>query len=177
MTDTKVKLKIYLCGPTVYDQVHVGNMRSVVLFDLITRANSEIGVDVEYLQNITDIDDKIRERAKEEGVDERTLARRFTVDYEEILKSFNVKRPTYLVRVSEKIEQIKAYIDQLIEAGSAYIVESGIYFDVSSIKGYGSLANRPLDKLISNHTKVLGQRFNRFLAEFDDKRSEYDFAL
>ncbi len=159
-------VRMYVCGPTVYDYSHLGHARTYVAFDVIKRYLRLKGYDVIHVQNITDIDDKIINRAKEEGVSWREVADRFIKDYMESMGKLNIRVDIH-PRVSEHIKDIIEFIEVLINKGYAYVAPSGsVYFDVDKYGDYGRLSGRL--------SKELWGQEEEFLKE---KKNPYDFAL
>ena len=157
--------RMYVCGPTVYDYTHIGHARTYVAFDVIKRYLRLRGYDVFCVQNITDIDDKIINRAREEGVDWRVIAEEYTKDYLEALDKLNIRVDLH-PRVSRHIEDIVDFVQTLLEKGYAYVAESGsVYFDVDAYGDYGKLSRRLSKEL---------WRQEEFARE---KKNPYDFAL
>ena len=160
------RVLMYVCGPTVYDYTHLGHARTYVAFDVIRRYLRLRGYDVFYVQNITDIDDKIINRAREEGVDWREVAETYTRDYMECLEKLNIKVDLH-PRVSHHIREIIGFIQELIDRGYAYVAPSGsVYFSVDAYDDYGRLSSRLNRELWSQE-----EEFAR------EKRRPYDFAL
>ncbi len=159
-------VKTYFCGPTVYDKTHVGHIRAYVAFDFIKRYLRLRGFDVIHVQNITDIDDKIIDRANREGVSWKDIADRYAREYLEIMKKLGVEINIH-PRVSEHIKDIIDFTKMLIEKGHAYVAPSGsVYFDVTTIPNYGELSGR------------LSQEEWRQEEEFlKEKRHPFDFAV
>ena len=141
------KLKLFVCGPTVYDYSHIGHARTYISFDVIVRYLKHKGISVFYLQNITDIDDKIINRAKENGEDPLELSHRFEKEYLDDMALLNVNNVNFYARATEHMDEIIAQIDDLINKGYAYDTSTGVYFDVSEFKDFGKLSNRNLDDL------------------------------
>lgn len=159
------RVSIYVCGPTVYDYSHVGHARTYVAFDVIKRYLRLRGYDVVHVQNITDIDDKIINRARDEGRDWREIVDEYTKDYLEALQKLRVFVDVH-PRVTEHISEIIDFVQKLIDSGHAYVAPSGsVYFDVDTYPDYGRLSGR-LDK------KMWSQE--EFASE---KKNPYDFAL
>ncbi len=158
-------ITIYLCGPTVYNRAHIGNMRPILIFDIYLRALKFIGHDITFIHNITDIDDKIIIKAQQEGVDEQLISDRYANHYFYLLKLFNVNKPTWMPRVTTYIPQIISFIEKLVLQGNAYIKNDGVWFDVSKIKNYGSLSKQNLSLLHYEHT------------DHGTKNNPADFAL
>ena len=159
-------VRMYVCGPTVYDYSHLGHARTYVAFDVIKRYLMLKGYDVIHVQNITDIDDKIINRAREEGVSWREIADRFTKDYLESLEKLNIHVHIH-PRVSDHIKDIIEFIEELIEKGYAYVAPSGsVYFDVDKYDDYGRLSGRLRKELWSQEEEFV-----------KEKKNPYDFAL
>ena len=160
------KLKLFVCGPTVYDYSHIGHARTYISFDVIVRYLKHKGISVFYLQNITDIDDKIINRAKENGEDPLKLSHRFEKEYLEDMALLNVNNVNFYARATEHMDEIIAQIQNLISKGYAYDTETGVYFNVAKFKDFGKLSNRNLDDL--QNTRI----------ELDTtKKDPKDFAL
>ncbi len=138
---------IYLCGPTVYSEVHIGNMRPIVTFDIYNRSLSLLGEDVFFIHNITDIDDKIITKAIETNSTEEEVANKYTTKYLNLLKEYNVSTPNEMPTVTSSINEIISFIEKLIDKGSAYQVGTNVYFDVENAEGYGELSNRSLSTM------------------------------
>ena len=163
------KVKLYVCGPTVYNYVHVGNARVAVFFDVVRRYFEHLGYEVTYIQNITDVDDKIINAALVNTEHELQLSNRFAAIYMEDLAALNVLPSHAHPRVSEHILDIIHFIDVLIQKGMAYEVNGNVYYRVEKFDGYGKLSNQSLSSL---------QHTNRDLAYIaEDKENEFDFAL
>ena len=161
------EVSIYCCGPTVYGDAHVGNIRPVIVFDTLRRFLSFLGYDVKLVSNFTDVDDKIINKAISEGVGEQVITDRYIAAYKDVLKELNVL-PHYLnPRVTEYMPQIIKYIDELVKAGAAYEKDGDVFFRISSIKDYGELSNMKVDDL------VVGAR----IEENSKKESPLDFTL
>ena len=136
------KVNLFVCGPTVYDSSHIGHARTYLAFDIIVKYLTQKGYDVFYLQNITDIDDKIIDRAKESGISPESLAKRFEKEYLEDAKSLKIDSVTKYARATDYIKEIIRQIERLSEKGYAYRLEDGIYYDISKFKNYGKLSKR-----------------------------------
>jgi cysteinyl-tRNA synthetase len=142
-------VRMYVCGPTVYDYAHIGNARPVVVFDVLFRLLRHIygAKHVTYVRNITDVDDKINARAAEEGVSIRDLTERTARQFHDDIKALGVLPPTVEPRATEHIEEMKALIEALIANGNAYVAEGHVLFHVPSMPDYGKLSNRTLDEM------------------------------
>jgi cysteinyl-tRNA synthetase len=142
-------VRLYVCGPTVYDFAHIGNARPVIVFDLLFRLLRHLYGEkhVTYVRNITDIDDKINARAKEEGVSIRDLTERTAKQFHTDIAALGVLQPTHEPRATDSIPEMIALIGKLIANGHAYVAEGHVLFDVPSMKDYGQLSRRPLDEM------------------------------
>jgi cysteinyl-tRNA synthetase len=163
------RVTLYVCGPTVYNYAHIGNMRPPVVFDVLFRLLRHVyGADaVVYARNYTDIDDKIIAAAAREGVPMHEITEKFAAIYEEDTGALGVLQPTLTPRATENVPGMIALIEKLIAKGSAYRVETGVYFAVSADEDYGKLSGRAQDELQAG-ARVEGE---------DDKRHPSDFAL
>ena len=141
------KIKMFVCGPTVYDHSHIGHARTYISFDIIVRYLKYSGFTVFYLQNITDLDDKILKRAKEIGSSPMELARRYEEKYLQDMKVLGVENVNFYARATEHIPEIINQIEILVERGFAYETDKGVYFDESKFKDFGKLSNRNLEEL------------------------------
>ncbi|MDI9390127.1 MAG: cysteine--tRNA ligase [Synergistota bacterium] len=163
----KGKVRFYVCGPTVYDYIHVGNARPFILFDILRRHMEDMGYEVVYVQNFTDIDDKMINKARDLGISVDELAERFITAYFEDADALGIRRATMHPRATHYIPQIIKLVERLIERGHAYVVDGDVYFDVLSFPRYGRLSKQSLEELLS------GAR-----VEIDPKkRHPLDFAL
>jgi len=169
---------MYVCGPTVYSDVHLGNCRTFISFDVIYRYLSHLGYKVRYVRNITDVghledtgEDKISEKAKIEQLEPMEIAQKYTNSFREILKKFNVLDPSIEPNASGHITEQISIIEDLIQKNLAYISNGSVYFDISNyndIDSYGKLSGRDLDNIKSNSRDLVSQ---------DDKKNKFDFAL
>lgn len=160
-------VNMYVCGPTTYNFIHIGNARPMVVFDAFRNYLASLGYQVNFIQNYTDVDDKIINKSKEEGIDPLELAAKYIGEYRKDADSLRVKEATFHPKVSENIEEIIEFIDTLIKKGFAYEVEGDVYFDVRNYKPYGKLSGKNIDDLKSGARVEIG----------DKKRSPLDFAL
>ena len=148
------KVMIYTCGPTVYDYFHIGNARPFILFDQLRRYFEYAGYEVKYVQNFTDIDDKMINRANAEGITVAQLADRFIAEYFKDADALHIRRADVHPRATEQIGQIIALIKRLIDNGYAYPVENGdVYFDTQAFPGYGKLSSQNLADLESRRAR------------------------
>ena len=161
------KVSMYVCGPTVYNYPHIGNMRPVVIFDTLRRFLTYVGYDVTYVSNFTDVDDKIIKAAKEKNISEKELSEFFTDVFKQNTKDIGSMIPNITPKVTEYIEAIIKYIDNLVKVGAAYEVDGDVYFRVSKIKDYGALSG------INTEDLIAGAR----VEENSKKESPLDFAL
>ena len=162
------KVGMYVCGPTVYDFIHVGNGRTFISFDLVARHLRARGFDVNYVRNITDVDDKIINRAHELGEDPAALAERFTREFHADMAACGCVAPTSEPRVTDNIERIVALCAKLIDKGVAYAAQGDVYFSVGNFPPYGQLSQQPLDQLEAGA---------RVEVDAEKKRGPLDFAL
>ncbi|MGN1280387.1 MAG: cysteine--tRNA ligase [Succinivibrio sp.] len=142
------KIGMYVCGVTVYDLCHIGHARTFVNFDVIVRYLRYSGYDVQYVRNITDIDDKIIKRANERGIDAKELAEQFIVEMHKDFDALYITRPDIEPKATENIDEIIATVQKLIDNGNAYISDNGdVVFNIDSFKNYGCLSGQKLDEL------------------------------
>ena len=140
--------KIYACGPTVYNFIHIGNARPMCVFDILRRYLEYRGMKVTFVQNFTDIDDKIIRKANEEKTDYLTVAERYIQEYETDARGLNIREATVHPRATETMEQIIEIISDLVKKGYAYPAENGdVYFRTLKFSGYGKLSHQPLEEL------------------------------
>jgi len=161
------KVFMYICGPTVYNHIHIGNARTFLSFDVIRRYLEYRGFDVRFVQNITDVDDKIIKAANEEGVPAADVAARYADAFLKAMSDLGVKKPSAQPRATETIPGMIAMIERLIERGHAYVMDGDVYFSVRSFEGYGKLSGRDIDEL------EIGAR----VAADERKQDPLDFAL
>ena len=161
------KLGIYACGPTVYNYIHIGNARPIIMFDVLRRYLEWRGYDVTFVQNFTDIDDKMIRRANEEGTTVKELGERFIAEYLKDAKALGVRPATVHPKATEHIPEIIALVQKLIDKGLAYVSRDGVYFDTEKFPGYGKLSGQNLEDLES------GAR----IQVDENKRHPMDFAI
>ena len=167
ITQEDKKVSMYVCGPTVYNYPHIGNMRPVVVFDTLRRFLTYVGYDVTYVSNYTDVDDKVIKAAKQEGKSEKELTDFYIAEFEKTLKGIGSQVPSITPRVTEYMDKIIAYIDNLVKIGAAYENNGDVYFRVEKIKDYGALSGINVDDL----------RVGARVEENTQKESPLDFAL
>ncbi len=163
------KVKIYACGPTVYNYFHLGNARPFITFDTLRRYLEYRGYEVEFCQNFTDIDDKMIARANQEGITVRELADRYIAEYYVDADKLHILRPTYQPRATDTMDAIIDMIATLVEKGYAYELEDGVYYDVAKFENYGCLSHFDLDELREGASDRVMQS--------DVKQNSVDFAL
>ena len=165
--DTTKKIKIYLCGVTVYDDSHIGHARTIIVFDVLRKFLESKGTEIELVQNFTDVDDKIINRANSENTTAKEISTRYIENYYRDFDKLNVKRATNYPKATEHIEDIIKFIEKLIEKQIAYLSKNGVYFSVSKFPEYGKLSKKKIDELQS------GSRI-----EIDEsKKDPLDFAV
>jgi cysteinyl-tRNA synthetase len=145
------RVRMYVCGPTVYDFAHIGNARPVIVFDVLFRLLRHIYGEkhVTYVRNVTDVDDKINARAAERGVSIRELTEETYKNFKADVAALGCLPPTIEPRATEHIDEMKTLIERLVKTGNAYVAEDNVLFHVPSMKDYGKLSNRPLDEMIA----------------------------
>ncbi|GAA0596853.1 cysteine--tRNA ligase [Virgibacillus siamensis] len=161
------KVSMYVCGPTVYNYIHIGNARPAIVFDTVRRYLEYKGYDVDYVLNFTDVDDKIIKAANELGDEVPDVANRFIDAYLEDIGALGVKEATYNPRVTETMDDILTFITSLIEKGHAYEVNGDVYFKPRSFDGYGKLSHQSINELRSGARIQVGEQ----------KEDPLDFAL
>jgi cysteinyl-tRNA synthetase len=161
------KIKMYVCGPTVYDSAHLGHARAAVTFDVIERFLSHIGYEVTYVRNFTDIDDKIINRANETGIPPNEISERYIQEYREDMASIGVRRPTVEPKVTEHVPEIIDLIEKIIDNGYAYQSGGDVFFSVKKFKGYGKLSKRDPDDMLAGTRIDINEK----------KEDPLDFAL
>ena len=161
------KVKMYVCGPTVYDYIHIGNARPYVIFDTIRRYLEYKGYEVNYVQNFTDVDDKIIKRANEEGVDSKVISERYIEEAKKDAEGLNVEPATKNPKVTEEMDNIIEMIKVLIDKGYAYEVNGSVFYDTKAFKDYGKLSGKNIDDLEA------GAR----IAVDETKKNPMDFVL
>ncbi|MGL5342595.1 MAG: cysteine--tRNA ligase [Lactococcus garvieae] len=164
------KIKMYVCGPTVYNYIHIGNARSVVAFDLIRRYMEYKGFEVTYVSNFTDVDDKIIKGAAQEHLTPLELSDKYIAAFYQDTDALNVKRATVNPRATNYIDKMITFIQDLMDKGFAYEAEGDVYFRVSKSEGYAKLANKNLEELLQGASGRTDEETSR-------KESPADFAL
>lgn len=167
---TPGEIRMYVCGPTVYNLIHIGNARPMIVFDTFRRYMEFCGYKVNYVSNFTDVDDKIIKAAIAEGVESSVISTRYIAECRKDMEALNVRPATVHPKATEEIPGMLEMIQVLIDKGHAYVAADGtVYFRVRSFKDYGKLSHRNLDELEAGHRdiKVTG----------DEKEDEFDFVL
>ena len=164
------KVGIYVCGPTVYDYIHIGNARPIIVFDTLRRYLEYKGYDVNYVSNFTDVDDKIIKRANEEGVDSKVISERYIAECKKDMAALNVREATTHPKATEEIPDMIEMVKTLIEKGHAYEVNGTVYFRTRSFGDYGKLSKKNIDDLRSGFRELL-------VSGEDEKEDPLDFVL
>lgn len=164
------KVGMYVCGPTVYNYIHIGNARPMIIFDTVRRYFEYKGYEVNYVSNFTDVDDKIIKKANEEGVSATEIAERYIKECKTDMEGLNIKPATHQPRATEEIGGMIKMIQTLIDKGHAYEVDGTVYFKTRSFKDYGKLSKKNIDDLEAGHReiKVTGE---------EGKKDPLDFVL
>lgn len=163
------EVSIYVCGPTVYNYVHIGNTRPMIVFDVLRRTFEYLGYKVTFVSNFTDVDDKIIKAAKQEGISEKELTDKYIKAYEDVRRDLNLLFPTYAPRVTDTMKAIIDFIDGLVKTGYAYEVDGDVYFRVSKIEEYGQLSGIKIEDLVAGASERVDKN--------DKKEESTDFAL
>ena len=165
------KVSMYVCGPTVYNLIHIGNARPMIIFDTVRRYMEYKGYDVNYVSNFTDVDDKIIKKANEEGVEPSVISERYIEECKKDMKALNVKPATHHPKATNEIDGMIEMINTLIEKGYAYVAKDGtVYFRTRSFKEYGKLSHKNLDDLQGGNRSLL-------VSGEDQKEDALDFVL
>jgi cysteinyl-tRNA synthetase len=164
------KVKMYVCGPTVYNYIHIGNARPVIVFDTVRRYFMYKGWDVNFVSNFTDIDDKIINEAIAQGVTSDEISNRYIAEYKTDTKNLNVLTATTHPLATEEIGGMLEMIDTLIEKGYAYEKSGTVYFRTKNFKEYGKLSHKNLEDLQSGARSLL-------VSGIDEKEDSVDFVL
>lgn len=161
------KVKMYVCGPTVYDKAHLGHARCYITWDVLYRYLKFLGYNATYCRNITDVDDKILKKADMQGVEPDVITKEFYESFENSMKGLNCLKPDVEPRATKTIGEMIAMVKKLIEKGFAYEADGDVYFSVEKYKKYGQLSKQPLDDLMAGARVEAGEK----------KKSPLDFAL
>ncbi len=163
------KVRMYVCGPTVYNLIHIGNARPYIVFDTVRRYFESVGYEVNYVQNFTDVDDKIIKKANEEGKTTDEIVTYYIAETLKDADQLNVSRATHHPRVTEEMDTIIAMIAKLIEKGFAYEVDGTVYYDTAAFEGYGKLSKKVLEELEAGRSERVELT--------DNKKNQMDFVL
>lgn len=161
------KVSMYACGPTVYNKIHIGNARPICVFDTLRRYLEYLGYEVTFVQNFTDIDDKIIIKANEEGVTAREIAERYIDEYNIDADGLGVRKPTIIPKATETIDEIIALVQEIINSGYGYESNGDVYYRTRKFQEYGKLSGQPLDELEAGNRISVSQ----------DKEDSLDFVL
>ena len=161
------EVRMYVCGPTVYNYFHIGNGRTFIVFDTVRRYLEWRGYRVKFVQNFTDIDDKMINRANQEGISVKELGDKFIAEYYKDADNLNIERATVNPRATEYMEDIINFVSDLVDKGYAYEINGDVYYDTSKFKGYGKLSGQNLEDLQAGARISVDER----------KRSPMDFAV
>lgn len=164
------KVGIYVCGPTVYDYIHIGNARPMIVFDTLRRYLEYKGYDVNYVSNFTDVDDKIIKRANEEGVESTVISERYIAECKKDMEALNVREATTHPKATEEIPDMIEMVQTLIDKGHAYEVNGTVYFRTRSFSEYGKLSKKNIDDLRGGFRELL-------VSGEDEKEDPLDFVL
>ena len=164
------KVSMYVCGPTVYDYIHIGNARPMIVFDTVRRYFEYKGYDVNYVSNFTDVDDKIIKKAIDEGVDASVISERYIAEAKKDMEALNVMPATVHPKATEEIDGMIAMISDLIDKGYAYEKNGTVYYKTRSFKEYGKLSKKNIDDLEAGHRDIK-------VAGADEKEDPLDFVL
>ena len=165
------KISMYVCGPTVYNYIHIGNARSVIAFDTIRRYFEYRGYEVKYISNFTDVDDKMINEARKENITVPELADKFIAAYEEDTAALNIEPATYHPRATHEIKDIITFVENLINKGYAYEVNGNVYYRAKKFANYGKLSDQNIDELEEGASKHIDSK------EQEEKEDPIDFAL
>ncbi len=164
------KVSMYVCGPTVYNYIHIGNARPMIVFDTVRRYFEYKGYDVNYVSNFTDVDDKIIKKANEENVDSSVISERFIAECQKDMKAMNVKDATTHPKATEEIDGMIEMIQTLIDKGFAYNSNGTVYFRTRAFSDYGKLSKKNIDELQAGHREIQ-------VTGEDGKEDYFDFVL
>lgn len=164
---TPGEVKIYVCGVTPYNHPHIGNARPAVTWDVIRRYLIHVGYKVQFIQNFTDVDDKIINKAQGEGTDWKTISDRYIEAYFKVMDALHVRHADVYPRVSDHMKDIIQMISKLIEKGHAYILDNDVYYDISTFKAYGALSGRKIEDMLAGARVEVNE----------GKKNPGDFAL
>ena len=161
-------VELFVCGITPYDAAHLGHARTYLAFDMVVKYLKEKGYDVFYLQNVTDIDDKIIQRAKEKKTTPERLARKYEKEYLKDMKALKINSVTKYARATDYIKEIISQIEKLLKRGFAYKIKDGVYYDIKKFKDYGKLSRRTVEGAEDAVSRI---------DEAKEKKNKGDFCL
>ena len=164
------KVGIYVCGPTVYDYIHIGNARPMIVFDTLRRYLEYKGLEVNYVSNFTDVDDKIIKKANAENVDSKVISERFIEECKKDMAALNVREATTHPKATEEIDDMIAMVAELIAKDYAYVVNGTVYFRTRKFRDYGKLSKKNIDDLRAGNRELL-------VSGEDEKEDPLDFVL
>jgi cysteinyl-tRNA synthetase len=159
-----MKKNVYVCGPTVYSSPHVGNMRPIISFDIYNRTNKYFGNKINFIHNITDIDDKIILESIKKNIPEKKITNIYFEEYKELLLKFNIIFPNHMPLVSENIDLMINFIQNLIDKKIAYKNNGNVYFDISKFNNYGNISGQNIQE-------------NKIFNSFKEKKNKLDFVV
>ncbi len=161
------EIRMYVCGPTVYNYIHIGNARPAVVFDTFRRYLEYKGKKVKYIQNFTDVDDKIINKSREEGVSAKEISEKYIAEYFKDADALNLERATVHPKVTENMDEIIRFVKVLVDKGYAYESEGDVYYSTRKFGGYGKLSGQNIEELEAGARVAVGE----------SKRDPLDFAL
>ena len=161
------KVKIYLCGPTVYDLLHIGNFRGAIFFNLLRNWMEHSGLDVTFAYNYTDVDDKIIKKANEEGVESSVISERFIAEFEKDFNRLGLRKHDHNPKVTEFMPEIINFVEDLVDKGKAYVIDGEVFYSIDTFEGYGKLSGKKIDDLEAGQRVEIDQR----------KKNPFDFVL
>lgn len=161
------KVSMYVCGPTVYNYIHIGNARPMIVFDVLYRLLQHVGKDVTYISNFTDIDDKIIKKAMDEKCSELDISEKYITEFKKDREALNILAPTHQPKVTECMDEIISFINDLVKTGFAYEIDGDVFFDTTSVEHYGKLSNKNIDDLQDSEAVINASK----------KKNPTDFAL
>ncbi len=168
---TPNEVKMYVCGPTVYNYIHIGNARSIVAFDTVRRYLEFLGYKVKFVSNFTDVDDKMIKEANREGITVPEVADRFIKAFYEDIAAINVQKATINPRATDNIQEIIDFVKALIDKGYAYESDGDVFYRARKFQHYGELSDQNIDQLVEGASEHIGE------TEFDKKQDPIDFVL
>ena len=166
-TNIDGEVSMYVCGPTVYDLLHIGNFRGPIFFNFLRNRLEDMGLKVNYVYNYTDIDDKIINRSKEEGVSTKYISEKYIKEFEVDYKSLKISKPTFTPKCTEYIDEIILFIEDLISKDFAYSKDGSVFFRIKNFKKYGKLSGKNIEDLLAGHRVKIN----------DIKENPMDFVL